>query len=84
MYQRESWVVSVHKLVRAHVVESYNRVGRCARVTEEDMLAIGMTDYTANKVVEVYSIDVTEDGKTPTSVREKIRAEGPSVSYGHN
>lgn len=45
--------------------------------------AIGKRDFAANKIVDVAMIDVREeDGKLwPTRLRERIRAQGPTMEY---
>ena len=45
---------------------------------------IGKRDFSANKVVDVNVIDVEEkaDGRIwPSRLRERIRAEGPTIAY---
>jgi hypothetical protein len=50
----------------------------------EEALAYGKAQHDARIVVEPYAIDMTtEDGKqVPARIRERIRAEGPTVVYG--
>lgn len=51
---------------------------------EASLDAIGKRDLAANKIVDVNLVDVEEIGTTirPIRLRERIRAEGPTVGYG--
>ena len=51
---------------------------------EASLEAIGKRDFAANKVVDVNLVDVNEEAGIlkPLRLRERIRAEGPSVEYG--
>ena len=59
-----------------------------ARHTEAEasLEAIGKRDFAANKVLDVNLVEVEEVGETirPIRLRERIRAEGPTVGYGEN
>jgi hypothetical protein len=50
----------------------------------DEATAYGKAQHDARVVVEPYAIDVTvEDGRpVPVRIRERIRAEGPTVAYG--
>jgi len=50
----------------------------------EAALALAQAQQDARVVVEAYAIDIVEvDGRpVPSRIRERIRAEGPTVSYG--
>jgi hypothetical protein len=47
-------------------------------------LAFGAEEVAARKLVDPYAVDVTiENGRpVPVRLRERIRAEGPTVDYG--
>lgn len=52
----------------------------------ESLDEIGRRDFSANKVVDVNVIDVEEqaDGRIwPSRLRERIRAEGPTIDYAN-
>lgn len=53
---------------------------------EASLEAIGKRDFAANKVLDVNLVEVEENGETirPIRLRERIRAEGPTVGYGEN
>lgn len=46
---------------------------------------IGKRDFSANKVVDVAIVEVTEDNGLlwPTRLRERIRAAGPTIHYAN-
>ncbi|HET7717900.1 MAG TPA: DUF2849 domain-containing protein [Bauldia sp.] len=50
----------------------------------DEATAYAQGQHDARIVVEPYAIDMTViDGRpTPTRIRERIRAEGPSIAYG--
>lgn len=52
--------------------------------TLEAAMAFGQAEIAARQVTELYPIDVeiTAEGPVPVRLRERIRAEGPSVPYG--
>jgi hypothetical protein len=51
---------------------------------EASLEAIGKRDFAANKILDVNLVEVEEVGTTirPLRLRERIRAEGPTVGYG--
>lgn len=51
---------------------------------EASLEAIGKRDFAANRILDVNLIEVEESGETirPIRLRERIRAEGPSIEYG--
>lgn len=53
---------------------------------EASLEAIGKRDFAANKILDVNLVDVEEVGEAirPVRLRERIRAEGPTVGYGEN
>lgn len=67
------WVTSLHDAFVARHAEA-----------ETSLEAIGKRDFAGNKVVDVNLIDVEdEDGVIrPLRLRERIRAEGPTIEYG--
>ncbi|MCW5696028.1 MAG: DUF2849 domain-containing protein [Bauldia sp.] len=50
----------------------------------EAAMAFGRAEIAARQVTELYPIDVevTPEGPVPVRLRERIRAEGPTVAYG--
>lgn len=50
---------------------------------EASLEQIGKRDFSANKVVDVNIVDVTEENGQlwPTRLRERIRAAGPTIHY---
>jgi len=50
----------------------------------EAAMEFGRAEIAARRVTELYPIDVemTPEGPIPVRLRERIRAEGPSVVYG--
>ncbi|KQO80995.1 DUF2849 domain-containing protein [Rhizobium sp. Leaf262] len=50
---------------------------------EASLEEIGKRDFSANKVVDVNIVDVTEENGRlwPTRLRERIRAAGPTIHY---
>jgi sulfite reductase (NADPH) hemoprotein beta-component len=50
----------------------------------DEVIAYGKAQHDARIVVEPYAIDIAvDDGKpVPVRIRERIRAEGPTVPYG--
>ncbi|POO57403.1 DUF2849 domain-containing protein [Agrobacterium rosae] len=50
---------------------------------EASLEDIGKRDFSANKVVDVNIVDVTEEAGRlwPTRLRERIRAAGPTIQY---
>ena len=63
-------------------------IADAALYSDADSLATAMAlatkDEEAGHIVAVYEIDIThEDGvPVPTKLRERIRAEGPTIPYG--
>lgn len=49
----------------------------------EDALKGAKEDMAKNIVVDCYSVEVDENTQ-PLTMREKIRAQGPSSAYGHD
>ena len=49
----------------------------------DEVMALAKADMQDNKIVDAYQIEVGEDNQ-PLSAREKIRAQGPSIKYGHD
>ncbi|WP_138379277.1 DUF2849 domain-containing protein [Luteithermobacter gelatinilyticus] len=58
-----------------------------ATVFDADQIETALTearkDEQNNLVVGVYAVAL-DSGKLPESAREKIRAKGPSIKYGHD
>lgn len=67
------WITSLQDAIVARHAEA-----------EASLEAIGKRDFAANKVVDVNLIDVDEVAGIlkPLRLRERIRAEGPTVEYG--
>jgi hypothetical protein len=68
-----SWITSLQNALVARHAEA-----------EASLEAIGKRDFAANRVLDVNLIDVDEEAGVlkPLRLRERIRAEGPTVQYG--